>query len=107
MAFARSCVLMRGQSVSCGTPPVKPLTTTRRRFTIRCRPMDEANSKHLDMVLRYHRETKHHLFRYARALGYLDWDNQPNPFRRYSGAPVIPLPILSPHEEPVSPPYNS
>jgi SagB-type dehydrogenase family enzyme len=59
-----------------------------------------------EQVLRYHQETKHHFFRYARALGYLDWANQPNPFRRYAGAPLIPLPILRPDEPPLSPSYT-
>ena len=37
-------------------------------------------------ALAYHRVTKHRLpNRYARSLGYLDWDNQPNPFRLYEG----------------------
>ena len=61
----------------------------------------------LDMVLRYHQETKHHFDRYARALGYLDWANQPNPFRRYEGAALVPLPILTPDEDPLSPPYDA
>lgn len=60
----------------------------------------------LDMVLRYHQETKHDFNRYARALGYLDWANQPNPFRRYDGAPLIRLPILSLDDEPRSPRYD-
>ncbi|MGH9650844.1 MAG: SagB/ThcOx family dehydrogenase, partial [Terriglobales bacterium] len=47
-----------------------------------------------------------HLFRYARALGYLDWKNQPDPFRRYAGAPLVPLPILKPEAEPCSPSYE-
>lgn len=59
----------------------------------------------LARVFRYHQETKHHFFRYARALGYMDWANQPDPFRRYAGAPLVPLPILRPDEEPLSPPY--
>jgi len=42
-------------------------------------------------VLDYHRRTKHHVHRYARSLGYLDWAQQPKPFRRYEGAPLIPL----------------
>lgn len=57
-------------------------------------------------VIGYHQETKHHFFRYARSLGYLDWANQPNPFRRFEGAPVISLPILKPQDDPVSPPYE-
>jgi SagB-type dehydrogenase family enzyme len=39
----------------------------------------------------YHDGTKHHFHRYARSLGYLDWASQPNPFRTYAGAPLIPL----------------
>ena len=34
-------------------------------------------------VFAYHERTKHHFKRYARSLGYLDWDNQPHPFRYY------------------------
>jgi len=60
----------------------------------------------LAAVFRYHEETKHHFYRFARALGYLDWANQPDPFRRYHGAPLIPLPILASGEEPVSPLYD-
>ena len=40
----------------------------------------------------YHRQTKHSFNRFARSLGYLDWAAQPNPFRRYDGAPVLDLP---------------
>jgi len=43
------------------------------------------------VVLRYHERTKHHLDHYARALGYLDWLTQPDPFRRFDGARVIRL----------------
>ncbi len=42
-------------------------------------------------VLDYHRRSKHHVHRYARSLGYLDWAQQPTPFRLYEGAPLIPL----------------
>lgn len=55
----------------------------------------------LDLVLRYHRETKHHFRRYARSLGYLDWANQPDPFRRYAGSPVVALPIPKPDDVPL------
>ena len=60
----------------------------------------------LDMVMRYHQGTKHHLNRYARSLGSLDWANQPDPFRRFDGATLIPLPILGPEDEPLSPRYD-
>jgi SagB-type dehydrogenase family enzyme len=56
--------------------------------------------------MRYHQETKHHFSRYARALGYMDWANQPDPFRRYEGSPLIPLPVLKPDDAPHSPLYE-
>jgi SagB-type dehydrogenase family enzyme len=40
----------------------------------------------------YHDGTKHHFHRFARSLGYLDWASQPDPFRSFPGAPIIPLP---------------
>ncbi|MEK7757401.1 MAG: SagB/ThcOx family dehydrogenase, partial [Planctomycetota bacterium] len=43
------------------------------------------------IALEYHERTKHHFNRYARSLGYLDWATQPDPFRRYHGAPLVPL----------------
>lgn len=61
----------------------------------------------LDQVKHYHEQTKHEFNRYARSLGYLDWANQPNPFRRFDGAPLIPLPHLTLDEDPFSPPYES
>ena len=57
-------------------------------------------------VMDYHIRTKHHFNRYARSLGYLDWANQPNPFRRFEGAELIPLPLLKSEEEPLSPGYE-
>jgi hypothetical protein len=44
----------------------------------------------------YHERTQHHLQRYARALGYLDWATQPDPFRRYVGAERVELPLRPP-----------
>src|SRR6185369_6739855 len=46
-------------------------------------------------VLDYHQLSKHHLHRYAPSLGYLDWANQPDPFRTFTGAPRIELPLLA------------
>jgi SagB-type dehydrogenase family enzyme len=37
----------------------------------------------------------------------LDWANQPDPFRRFHGAPLISLPILQLDEEPFSPSYEA
>jgi SagB-type dehydrogenase family enzyme len=42
-------------------------------------------------LLDYHRRSKHRLDRYAPGPGRLDWANQPDPFRRYAGAPAIKL----------------
>ena len=47
------------------------------------------------VVIRYHEQSKHHIHRYARSPGYMDWDNQPNPFRFYEGAPAVSLPFLN------------
>ena len=52
--------------------------------------MDDSGKR----ALSYHERTKHHPGRYARSLGYLDWDTQPDPFRRYEGARVLPLPLM-------------
>jgi len=46
-------------------------------------------------ALRYHERTKHHLHRYARSSGSLDWANQPDPFRTFSGAPIVRLPLVA------------
>ncbi len=43
------------------------------------------------VVVAYHERTKHHYHRYAASLGYLDWAQQPDPFRRYNGAPLLRL----------------
>ncbi len=40
-------------------------------------------------------------------MGHLDWANQPNPFRRFANAPLFPLPLLKPEEDPVSPSYEA
>src|SRR5271169_860507 len=60
----------------------------------------------LEVVMRYHEETKHHFSRYARSLGYMDWANQPDPFRRYEGSPLSALPLLKPDDAPLSPLYE-
>ncbi len=70
-------------------------------------PVETVPTDPIDRVIRYHVQTKHHFNRYARALGYLDWANQPDPFRRFEGAPLISLPLLTPEEDPVSPPYDA
>ncbi len=60
----------------------------------------------IETVLRYHERTNHHFNRYASGPGELDWANQPDPFRRYAGAPLVRLPRLGAQEAPLSPRYD-
>ena len=46
-------------------------------------------------VRRYHALSKHNPRQYAPGPGGLDWANQPNPFRRFKGSAVVPLPLVS------------
>lgn len=68
---------------------------------------DPTASDSVEKVVSYHVRTKHHFNRYARSLGFLDWVNQPDPFRRFEGSPLISLPLLKPDDEPVSPLYEA
>ncbi|MDT8446590.1 MAG: nitroreductase family protein [bacterium] len=45
-------------------------------------------------IIEYHEASKHYPGNYAESLPFLDWDNQPNPFRTYQGAPTLDLPFL-------------
>ncbi len=47
----------------------------------------------LARVRAYHQRTKHGFNAYARGPGQMDWATQPNPFRRYQGAPFLELPL--------------
>lgn len=60
----------------------------------------------IETVMRYHERTKHRFNRYADGPGQLDWANQPDPFRRYEGAPLVQLPLLGAREAPLSPRYD-
>ena len=60
----------------------------------------ETNRDALQRVFHYHDITKHHVEGYANGPGYLDWATQPNPFRRYSGARVVPLEKVPTTDEP-------
>jgi SagB-type dehydrogenase family enzyme len=57
--------------------------------------MTSAASDRARAVLDYHERTKHHFHRMARSSGFMDWANQPDPFRRYAGATVVSLPLSS------------
>ncbi len=66
----------------------------RRKPTPAAPPAAAADPAHraIEIAISYHARSKHHLHRYAPALGYLDWDSQPDPFRRYEGAALHALP---------------
>jgi nitroreductase len=57
-----------------------------------------------EIIISYHERTKHHFHRFAASLGYLDWATQPDPFRRYAGAPLVRLPLA--RGTPASIPYR-
>src|ERR1035441_2558114 len=65
------------------TPPAFTVKTDR----------DDLDLPAEQVVVAYHERTKHHYRRYAASLGYLDWAKQPDPFRRYDGAPLVRLPL--------------
>jgi SagB-type dehydrogenase family enzyme len=65
------------------------------------------DASRLEEVMRYHERTKHHFARFAPGPGQLDWANQPDPFRRFEGAPLTRLPLLGADDEPRPPPYDS
>ena len=52
-------------------------------------------------IIRYHEETKHHYDRYARSLGYMDWDNQYQSLYHFT----IGKPVEDPHLT-TYPPYH-
>ena len=51
-------------------------------------------------ALFYHEQTKHHPTRFAKSPRYLDWKNQPNPYKSYYKAKKIPLKISNPKKLP-------
>jgi SagB-type dehydrogenase family enzyme len=57
-----------------------------------------------ERVVAYHQRTKHRFDRFARGPRTLDWATQPDPFRRYVGAELLPLAQIPSGN---SPPYES
>ena len=49
-------------------------------------------NKQTDTVLNYHNRTKHRLDRYAKGPESIDWEDQPDQFRRFSGCNIVALP---------------
>ena len=54
-----------------------------------------------DVVLGYHERSSHHVRRFAPGPGFLDWANQPDPFRTYQGAPIVELPLADETRSPL------
>jgi len=48
----------------------------------------------LEAVRLYHGATSHGARGFAPGPGFMDWANQPDPFRRYAGAELLPLPLM-------------
>ncbi|WP_037940860.1 SagB/ThcOx family dehydrogenase [Sulfurospirillum arcachonense] len=61
-------------------------------------------NKNIQTVIDYHERTKHSSKRYAKSLGYMDWANQPDPYRSYKNALHVKLPIAL---ENITPPYHT
>ena len=59
----------------------------------KCIESSDMQSTPYQTIVDYHQRTKHHLHRYARSAGYMDWANQPVPFRFYEGCRSIRLPL--------------
>ena len=50
---------------------------------------------HSQSVIEYHERTKHLPNRPASSSGYLDWSNEPNPFRSYEGTNTLKFPFAN------------
>lgn len=57
----------------------------------------------MPQIVDYHERTKHQPHKYANGPGFMDWKNQPNPFRFYPGAESIALKLL---DRPIELPYH-
>lgn len=57
--------------------------------------------KQTETVLNYHNRTKHSLERYAKGPESLDWEDQPDQFRHFSGCEIVSLPKPGAELEPL------
>jgi len=58
-------------------------------------------NKQTETVLNYHHRTKHTLQRYAKGPESIDWEDQPDLFRRFSGCEIVTLPKPGAELEPL------
>ncbi len=61
---------------------------------------EDPSERARDIVRAYHQRTKHGEQRYARGPVDLEWATQPDPFRRWLGAELVPLAHPTPSSEP-------
>ena len=54
----------------------------------------------LKNIYQYHNNSKHGYYSFAPGPGYLDWANQPDPFRKYEGADIVHLKQIKQAERP-------
>ena len=81
-----------------GTRDVQPVSEhcSRPHAATPCatpQPGDAQNSERARVALAYHERTKHRPERYAAGPETLDWTMQPDPFRSFSGSPLVRLPL--------------
>ncbi|TAN68484.1 MAG: SagB/ThcOx family dehydrogenase [Methylobacter sp.] len=58
-------------------------------------------NKQTETVLSYHNRSKHSLERYAKGPESIDWEDQPDQFRRFSGCEIVTLPLPGAELEPL------
>ena len=54
----------------------------------------------LKNIFQYHNNSKHSYYSFAPGPGYMDWDSQPDPFRKYEGADTVSLKKILQTERP-------
>ena len=54
-------------------------------------PTKDRDQPDLHVMLTYHQSSKHFPFRFAPSLGYMDWETQPDPLRRFEGVRTFSL----------------
>ena len=79
----------------------EPVEETHTASTRQTNDESKGNPDALQRVFHYHETTKHHFERSASGPGYLDWATQPDPFRRYAGACLVPLEKIPTTDEPL------
>jgi SagB-type dehydrogenase family enzyme len=82
--------LRRSKAGGTGEPAARP--------DVEAAPAPDAAERNaeIDRLFAYHAATKHSHASVHGGGWSLDWDNQPNPFRRYAGAPRVELPPADP-----------